>query len=242
MHVWTVPVVACAKDAAVTRWKGRSDTNISVISSALVGYSLIWCVLWEDRNQMMNFHCIYMFLGASSPGNRKKEKETLLLREFGSSTSTIMSHCSPKAITTVTAPVREDNIRQGQGSRLHPKWAHVLQISSPRKRVGIKMTELGCVQRCSTHCIKKKEPNDFENVSSPPAGNFTLEFQDEGELVCTWSAWNEPMLAIIPPCCGQVSFPGGDGKYGSVLPPGREIGGGVPCGFKAPFACGESGK
>lgn len=98
------------------------------------------------------------------------------------------------------------------------------------------------MQHCSTHW-KGIELNDFVNASSPPSGNFTLESQDEGELVCTWSAWNEPLLAIIPPCCGQVSFPGSNGEYGSPLPQGvRFFWGGVPCGFKAPFACGENGK
>lgn len=90
-------------------------------------------------------------------------------------------------------------------------------------RVGIKLTELGCMQSCSMHCIKKKEPNDFANVfhlslSSPPSGNFPLEFQDEALLVCTWSAWNGLPLANIPHRCGQVSFPGWEGKYGSILP------------------------
>ncbi|KAK9522177.1 hypothetical protein VZT92_018659 [Zoarces viviparus] len=105
------------------------------------------------------------------------------------------------------------------------------------------MTELGC----STHCIKKKkeekEPNDFVNVSPPPSGNFPLEFQDEAELVCTWSAWNELLLATVPPFCGQVSFPGRDGKYGSAFCH-REGDGeaGVPGGFKAPFACGGDRK
>ncbi len=44
------------------------------------------------------------------------------------------------------------------------------------KRAGIKMTELGCVQRCSTHCTKKKEPNDFVNVSSPLLLQETLVY------------------------------------------------------------------
>lgn len=74
------------------------------------------------------------------------------------------------------------------------------------------MTELGRTKCCSTHCVEKKDPNDFVNVSFPPSGDFTLEFQDEAELVCTWSLWNELLLAIIPPCCGQLSFPRQDGK------------------------------
>lgn len=101
--------------------KGDVLTPTSV-SSALVGFSLFNMMCTLGRQEPDDEFSLHLhFLGASSPGNRKKEKETLLLREFGSSTSTIMSHCSPKAITTVTAPVREDNIRQGQGSRLHPK-------------------------------------------------------------------------------------------------------------------------
>lgn len=28
-----------------------------------------------------------------------------------------------------------------------------------------------------THCSKRKESNDFVSVSSPPSGNFTLEFR-----------------------------------------------------------------
>lgn len=62
--------------------------------------------------------------------------------EFGSGTSTIMNHHSPKAITTVTAPVREDNIRQGHGNQLHPKWADALQISSPQKERALKWPKM----------------------------------------------------------------------------------------------------
>lgn len=67
------------------------------------------------------------------------------------------------------------------------------------------MTGIGRVQHRSTHC-KGKELNDFVNASSPPSGNFTLEFQDEGELVCTWSAWNEPLLAITRPAAAKLAF------------------------------------
>lgn len=73
--------------------------------------------------------------------------------------------------------------------------------------------------------LRKKEPDDFVNVFPlwlarlPPSGNFPLEFQDEASLVCTRTARNESLLAVIPPHCGQ------DGKYGSVLPPlGRRVG------------------
>lgn len=117
--------------------------------------------MWEDRNQ--SFHCIYIFPDAATRATERKRRKHCH-GEFGSGTSTIMSHCSPKAITTVTAPVREDNIRQGQGTRLHPKWAHVLQIASPRKERVLEWLNLAaCV--AAQHTVSKGKSQMTLSVS-----------------------------------------------------------------------------
>lgn len=135
----------------------------------------------------------------------------------------------------VTAPLKQSQPLQPQSRRItsgrdgggkptaSKMSSRPSDIFSAKKRVAIKTTETGHVQRCSTHCIKGREPNDFANVSTPPSGNFTLEFRDEGELVCVRFPWNETLLAIILPRCGQVSFPGWNGEYGSVLPQGGRL-------------------
>lgn len=137
----------------------------------------------------------------------------------------------------VTAPLKQSRPLQPQSRRITSgrdggeadciqneltSFRYLLR-KKKKKRVAIKTTESGHVQRCSTHCIKGREPNDFANVSTSPSGNFTLEFRDEGELVCVRFPWNEPLLATTLPRCGQVSFPGWNGEYGSVLPQGGRL-------------------
>lgn len=91
---------------------------------------------------MIYFYCIYIFSWCWQPQQQKEREGNTAIGIFGNGTSTIMSHCSPKAIMTVIAPVTEDNIGQGQGNQLHPKWAHVLQISCPWKERVLKWLNL----------------------------------------------------------------------------------------------------
>lgn len=58
-------------------------------------------------------------------------------------------------------------------------------------RVSIKLTELGCMQSCSMHCIKKKEPNDFANV-------FHLSPFSSFRKLSSWvSGWSIACLHMV---------------------------------------------
>lgn len=142
----------------------------------------------------------------------------------------IESLAAAQAQSWVTAPQKQswwllpqsERITSGGDRATHciPNELMSFKYHPPKERV-LKWLQLA-VCTAAQHTVSKERAKWLCKClpCSPPSGNFSLEFKDEAELAYTWSAWNEPLLAIIPPCCGQGRFPKRDGKYGSVLPPG----------------------
>lgn len=172
---------------------------------------------------------------------RKQREREGNTAKFGSGTRTIMSHCSPKAITTVTAPVREDNIRQGQGSRLHPKWAHVLQISSPRKERVLKWLKLATCS-AAQHTVSKGK-SQMTLQMSPLLLQETLlwSFRMKESLSAHGPLGTSHCWQSFHPAVAKLAFQDEMVSMAAFYHREGDLGG-VPCGFKAPFACGENGK
>lgn len=93
------------------------------------------------------------------------------------------------------------------------------------------------------HCTRNGEPNDFVNVSTQTAGNFTGKFKDGGALVCTMRGplgrnrcWQSFRAAAA-----KLAFQDEMVSMAGLWRGGGVLGVRVLRGFEASFVCGEDG-